>query len=40
MARTELRDGSESSAVSIAKSIAGAPTSEIPELEALRTRLG
>jgi uncharacterized protein (DUF305 family) len=35
MARTELADGRSAGAKKVAKGIAGAPTSEIPELQAL-----
>lgn len=37
MARTELADGRAAGAKKVAKGIAGAPTSEIPELQALLT---
>jgi uncharacterized protein (DUF305 family) len=39
MARTELARGADTAALKVAKSIAGAPSSEIPELEALRAEL-
>jgi uncharacterized protein (DUF305 family) len=39
MARTELAHGADTAALKLAKSIAGAPSSEIPELEALRAEL-
>jgi uncharacterized protein (DUF305 family) len=39
MARTELAHGTDAASLALARSIAGAPSSEIPELEALRARL-
>ncbi len=39
MARIELAGGTDADSLALANNIAGAPTSEIPELEALRTAL-